>query len=101
MFNMDTEISSQCRVTGDPVEIRQSGTTIENMAEAGGVYFGIVWGAAETGACCADSLCMQMIFLRDGDVAQNWLAEDAENREIFTLQQSVEFAERFFVPLMA
>jgi mercuric reductase len=101
MFSIDTQISSQCRVTGDSVEIRQSGKTIKNVAEAGNVYFGIVWGAADGSSCCADSLCMEMIFLRDADIAQEWLAEDAENREIFTLQKSVEFAARFFVPLVA
>ncbi len=100
MFGMDTIITSQCRVTSDPVTIQQSGQTIKNMDTAGNVYFGIVWGAADGSSCCADSLCMEMIFLRDGDVAQDWLAEDAENREIFTLQESVEFAERFFVPLL-
>jgi len=101
MFSMDTEINSQCRVTGDPVRIQQSGTTIENVDEAGGVYFGIVWGAAEGGSCCADSLCMEMIFLKDDGIAQQWLAEDPTNREIFTLQDSVEFSNLFFVPLMA
>lgn len=101
MFNMDTEINSQCRVTGDPVHIRQSGETIENLDEAGGIYFGIVWGAAEGGSCCADSLCMEMIFLKDAGIAQQWLAENPTNREIFTLQNAVEFAELFFVPLMA
>ena len=101
MFGLDTEIRSRCRVTGELVYIQQSGTTIENMDEAGGICFGIVWGAADGGSCCADSLCMEMIFLRDGAVAAQWLAEDAENREIFTLAESVEFAERFFVPLVA
>ncbi len=100
MFGLVTEINSQCRVTGEPVHIRQAGETIENMDESGGVYFGIVWGAAEGGACCADSLCREMIFLRDGDVAGQWLAAEPENREIFTLPDSVAFAARFFVPLM-
>jgi mercuric reductase len=100
MFGLDTEINSQCRVTGEPVHIQQSGETIANMEETGGVYFGIEWGAAEGGSCCADSLCMEMIFLRDGEVAEQWLAADPENREIFTLPDSVTFAAQFFVPLM-
>ena len=101
MFDRNTEINSRCQVTGEPIYIRQSGQTIENMAEAGGVYFGIAWGAADGSSCCADSLCMEMIFLRDDDIAQAWLADDLENREVFTLQDSVTFAERFFVPLVA
>ena len=101
MFGLDTTITSQCRVTGDPITIQQAGETIKNMDAAGSVCFGIAWGAAESGSCCADSLCMEMIFLRDGSIADHWLNEDAENREIFTLPESVAFAARFFVPLMS
>ena len=100
MFGLDTTITSQCRVTGKQVTIQQSGETIKNMEAAGNLYFGIVWEAADGGSCCADSLCMEMIFLRDGAIADHWLAEDAENREIFTLAESIEFAARFFVPLL-
>jgi mercuric reductase len=101
MFDMKTEISSQCRVTGDPVHIRQNGKHIDNIDEAGDVHFGIIWGAASTDSCCADSLCTEMIFLRDGNTARQWLAEDQDNREVFSLQEAVEFGSRFFVPLMA
>jgi len=101
MFGMETKVSSTCRVSGDPVTIEQSGKTIENQDEAGAVHFGIVWGAANACFCCADSLCMEMIFLRDGSIAQQWLAEDPDNREIFTLEEAVEFGARFFVPLMS
>lgn len=44
---------------------------------------------------------MQMMFLRDGAVARQWLAQDAANREIFSLPEAVEFASRLFVPLMS
>lgn len=101
MFGIDTEINSRCRVTDDPIHIQQTGTTITNMAEVGDVHFGIVWSAAEGGSCCADSLCLEMIFLRDGAVAAQWLATDPESREIFTLPESVTFAAAFFVPLLA
>lgn len=101
MFGMKTQIDSRCRVTGDPVDIRQSGETIENPEAAGELHFGIAWGAANARASCADSLCMQMMFLRDGDVARQWLAHDSGNREIFTLPEAVEFAGRLFVPLMS
>jgi alkylmercury lyase len=101
MFGMKTQIDSRCRITGDPVNIRQSGTTIENPDEAGDLHFGIAWGAADPDTSCADSLCMEMIFLRDGAVAQQWLADNVGNREIFTLPEAVEFASRFFVPLIS
>jgi mercuric reductase len=101
MFGMKTQIDSRCRITGDAVSVRQSGTTIENAAEAGDLHLGIAWGAADAGASCANSLCMQMMFLRDGDVARQWLAQDAANREIFSLPEAVEFASRLFVPLIS
>ena len=100
MFGLDAQVSSTCRVTGDPVTIKQSGKAIKNKDKAGAVHFGIIWGAASTCFCCADSLCMEMMFLRDTDIAENWLAEDPDNREIFTLDEEVEFGARFFVPLM-
>ncbi len=101
MFAMKAQIASRCRITGDPVNILQSGRTIENPDEAGDVHFGIAWDAADADSRCADSLCMEMIFLQDGKIARQWLAQDSGNREIFTLPEAVEFASRFFVPLMA
>lgn len=101
MFGMKTEISSVCRVTGDPVRIRQSGTTIENGTETGDLCFGIAWAAADTCSCCAQSLCMEMMFLRDREIAEQWLSENPQDREIFTLEQAVEFGARFFTPLMS
>ena len=46
MFEMKTQISSRCRITGDHISIQQSGRTIENPDEAGDIHFGIIWGAA-------------------------------------------------------
>lgn len=101
MFGVKTHISSCCRITGDPVSIQQSGKTIVNPDEAGAIHFGIIWGAANADSCCADSLCMQMMFLRDSEIARQWLADDPDNREVFTLQEAVEFGGRFFVPLVS
>ncbi|MGB5178138.1 MAG: alkylmercury lyase family protein [Gammaproteobacteria bacterium] len=101
MFGMETQVISTCRVSGVPVTIEQSGKNIENQDEAAAIHFGIIWGAANACFCCADSLCMEMMFLRDGSIAENWLAEDPDNREIFTLPEAVEFGARFFVPLMS
>jgi len=101
MFKMDTHISSKCRVTGSPVSVRQYGTTVTNPEETADLRFGIIWNAASSCSCCANSLCMEMMFLKDGEVAKQWLAADEENREIFTLAEAVEFGSRFFVPLMS
>ena len=100
MFNETTEINSQCRVTGEPVHIQMSAETIQNPQEVNNLYFGIIWGAADSGSSCADSLCMDMIFLKDTDVALKWLSDDLQGREIFTLTEAVQFSSRFFVPLL-
>ena len=99
MFGMDTEISSQCRVTQDSIFIKQSSKTITNLNETGGVHFGIIWAAASEDGVVANTLCLDMIFLKDKEIAQQWLAEDSANREVFTLEEAVEFSARFFVPL--
>lgn len=101
MFAIKTQIASRCRITGDPVNIHQSGKTIENPNEAGDIHLGIAWGATDTDSRCADSLCMEIIFLSDRKVARQWHADDFGNREIFTLQEAVEFAGRFFTPLIS
>jgi mercuric reductase len=101
MFGMDTQITSRCSITGDPVYIQQSGKIIVNLDEAGDIRFGIAWSAANADLCCADSLCLEMIFLRDGETAQRWLADGPENREVFSLRDAVEFGDRFFSPLLA
>lgn len=101
MFGMQTQIASRCGITGDPVSIRQSGEAIENADEVGDLHLGIAWGAADADARCADSLCKHMMFLSKGIVARQWLAQDTETREIFTLREAVEFARRLFVPLIS
>mgnify|MGYP001256895172 CR=1 FL=1 len=101
MFGETTQITSQCAVTGAPVKIKMSGEVILNLAEVQDVHFGIAWDAANAASCCADSLCLEMIFLRDTETAQQWLADDSDGREVFTLQEAVQFASHFFVPLLS
>lgn len=101
MFELNTQTESRCDMSGDPVSIRQSGTRIENPDEIGAVHLGIDWGAADSNSCCANSLCRQMIFLRDREAVRQWLADGSNEREFFTLPEAVEFARRFFVPLLS
>lgn len=101
MFGETTQITSQCRVTGKPVKVDMRGETILNLAEVQDVHFGIAWSAAAAGSCCADSLCLEMHFLYDGETAVKWLSDDSDSREIFTLLEAVQFATRFFVPLLS
>lgn len=99
MFGKTTHITSRCRVTSTPINIHQSGKTIDNADKAGDIHVGIAWDAADADYYCADSLCMEIIFLIDGEIARQWLTKDPDNREIFSLPEAVEFATRFFVPL--
>ena len=97
MFDKPTVIDSQCRVTGEPINLEQNGTTFSNgTLEA---WFGINWGAAATDTVCAESLCMEMMFLANETVAREWLAESPDTREVFDLPSAVAFAAGFFVPL--
>jgi mercuric reductase len=99
MFDLPTVIDSQCRVTGKKIHLEQNGTAFnDGTLDA---WFGINWGAASTDTVCADSLCMEMMFLADENTARQWLAESPETREIFDLRSAVEFAAEFFVPLAA
>ena len=97
MFNTPTVIDSQCRSTGGKVHIEQSGT--EFSAGTLDVWFGINWGAAASDSVCAESLCMEMMFLANQSVALEWVAGSPETREIFDLPSAVDFAAAFFVPL--
>jgi hypothetical protein len=97
MFNKPTVIDSQCRVSGEKVHIEQNGTEFSGGTLE--VWFGINWGAAATDTACAASLCMEMMFLANENVARDWLAESSDTREIFDLPSAVEFAAGFFVPL--
>lgn len=100
MFGVDTQVNSRCRVTGEPVEVQQSGRSVLNPEKAGDVHFGVIWGAANDQASCANSLCLEMMFLKNSDIARQWLSEDPDNREVFTLEEAVEFGDRFFSPLL-
>ncbi|WP_455198983.1 organomercurial lyase [Kaarinaea lacus] len=99
MFNLPTEISSCCQFTSEPIQIQQQGTNVN--PEAKEIYFGINWGAVSSGITCADSLCTEMLFLKNRDIAVNWFNEAPEYREIFDLEEAIDFGARFFVPLIA
>ena len=101
MFGLDTELTSVCRVTGDPIRIRQSAMKLDGATLSSDAQIGIAWAAASSDSCCANNLCMEMIFLRDADIAAQWLAEAPDSRECFTLPQAVEFGARFFSPLLS
>jgi mercuric reductase len=97
MFNKPTVIDSECRITGNKIHIEQNGTDFTNGTL--NAWFGINWGAAANDTVCAESLCLEMMFLANEEVAGVWLSESPDTREIFDLQSAVEFSAAFFVPL--
>lgn len=100
MFNLPTTVSSICHVTHAPItlQLSESGSCIGH--QAGDVHFGINWDAASDNSCCADSLCTEMVFLKDATIANTWLSVAPDQRQIFTLHEAMGFAARFFVPLL-
>ncbi|MFC1589613.1 organomercurial lyase [Pseudomonadota bacterium] len=100
MYGVEVEINSECRLSGLPVVILQKGHDLLNAADVQDVCFAINWNAASANTCCADSLCTEMIFIKGQLAANDWCNEDAGNRQIFTLDEAIEFAAGFFVPLL-
>ena len=100
MFKLETEITSVCEATDERIKIQQLPNALKNKDEIKDLYFGIIWSASNSNLSCANSLCLQMIFLINLDIANSWMMEDIDNREIFKLEDAVEFASEFFVPLM-
>ncbi len=100
MFKVKTHIESQCHVTGDRISIDQLNQEVLNKSENEALHFGLNWNSAANN-CCATSLCTEMIFLKDKEIAETWLAEDPKNREIFTLDAAIDFSTQFFKPLVS
>jgi alkylmercury lyase len=101
MFECHAVVDSECAVSGEAVHLELSNQQILNADDVAGLHFGINWMAANGCSSCSDSLCTEMLFLKDLQTAQLWLEEDPENREIFDLNEAVAFSAGFFKPLMA
>lgn len=98
MFKCQSRIDSQCAVTQQPLHIEIDNRTVMN-SEPKDIYIGINWQAACSTQSCSDSLCTEMLFLSSRNIAENWLKENSEQREIFTLAEAIEFSAGFFTPL--
>ena len=99
MFKVKTHIESKCHVTGDKIAIDQLDKEVLNKDKNEKLHFGISWNSAANN-CCATSLCTEMIFLKDKEIADKWLSEDLDNREIFNIDAAIDFSSRFFTPLV-
>ena len=40
------------------------------------------------------------MFLKDGEMENQGLSEDTDNREIFTIDEAIEFTTAFFRPII-
>ena len=97
MFNATTTVKSRCHVTGDPVEVGMRGETVLSVSP-GQPWVGIRWQGPS--GCAAQSLCLDMVFLRDRATAEGWQSQDSGNISILDLPSAVVMGAAFFRPLM-
>lgn len=97
VFNIKTNIISSCHVTKEKIEISQNVNQVMNVKPSTNIYIGIRWQSA--GTCAAEKLCMEMVFLKDKDIASQWKGND-ENYSVFTLDNAIDFSVKYFKPLL-
>jgi mercuric reductase len=98
MYRLPVEICSRCRVTGEPVCIKQDDTRILEATPAT-VRVGVRWQKPSTDHA-AHSMCMEMVFLKDDAAAAAWHGGDLVNHTVFTLDEATQFGAAFFRPLL-
>ena len=97
VFYLTTSIKSLCHITKDTIEIKQTGNEITNEHECKDVHVGIRW--QDPGSCAAESLCLEMVFLKNVNTAEDWLNR-GHDKSVFNLTDAIEFATRYFTPLV-
>ena len=98
MFATEVRIDSGCHVSKTPISIHMSGRELLEVHPTADVVVGIRWQMPS--AVAAHSMCTQMVFLKDRQVALDWQQGDSENISLFSLPEAVAFAEAFFLPLL-
>jgi len=98
MFNREVLIESKCHVTGAPIRIRQNGETIMEARPSAEIRVGIRWQHVQ--GCAAKTICAEMVFLRDAEIAETWRKTDPDRIDILTLGDAIELGTAFFVPLL-
>lgn len=98
VFNVKMNIESHCYVTNEPIEISQSANEVISVKPSKDIYIGIRWQSA--GSCAAESLCMEMLYLKDEATAKQWQGGN-EDYSIYPLPDAIEFATRYFKPLLS
>lgn len=97
LFSINLNIQSHCYVTKEPIEIYQEGEQIVRAKPSTNIYIGIRWQS--TGSCSADSLCMEMIFLKDKETALAWQGNN-KDISVFSLTDAIDFSLKYFKPLL-
>lgn len=98
MYDADVQIESRCHISGEPIRIHQKGDVIVEARPSPEVRVGVRW--QNPTACAAHSMCLEMVFLKDGPTALGWQDGDTENISVFTLDEAVAFGAGFFKPLL-
>lgn len=97
VFNIKINIISHCHLTGERIDVSQNGKEVKNVQPSKNIYIGIRWQSA--GKCAADSLCMEMVFIKNEETARQWQNSD-KNISVFMLNDAIEFAVKYFSPLL-
>jgi len=98
VFGVKTKITSNGHVTKEAIEIQQDANGVISAKPSEDIYIGIKWQS--TGSHAAESLCMEMVFLKDKHIAEQWKG-DNENIDIYPLNVALEFGVKYFKPLTA
>ena len=98
VFNVNINVESHCYVTNEPIEIIQHADKVISVKPSEDIYIGIRWQSA--GSCAAESLCMEMLYLKDEATAKQWQG-GKEDYSIYPLPDAIEFATRYFKPLIS
>lgn len=98
LFDCAVHIRSQCRVTGEAITISQKGEHIVDTPPVT-LRVGVRW-QRPSGDSAAHSLCMEMVFLKDDDVATQWHGSDLRSHTVYTLEQALAFSVGYFRPLL-
>ncbi|ORU92877.1 MAG: hypothetical protein A6F70_04040 [Cycloclasticus sp. symbiont of Bathymodiolus heckerae] len=100
LFDESTVVTSTCQVTDKPVLIEMRRGAVQNLEDVNDVHIGITWSAVDMTLNCADSLCLEMVFLINKQTAEGWQSAEVKDREVFALNEAVQFASLFFKPLL-
>ncbi|WP_455202511.1 alkylmercury lyase family protein [Kaarinaea lacus] len=98
MFNTEVQIKSRCHVTHDAITITMRNDNLLTVLPSQDITVGVRW-QMPTGAA-AHSMCLEMVFLLNEQVALEWQKHNTENYSLFALPEAVEFGKRFFRPLL-